>query len=70
MIDSESTQLVNLRELSRRLRRYGITQAWLRGEAETGRIPSLRAGRRRLYSLDAVKAVLIQRAAEGEVNVD
>jgi hypothetical protein len=41
-----------------------LTQAWLRAEAEAGRIPCLRAGRRLLFDVQAVEAALIRRAAE------
>ncbi len=39
---------------------------WLRAESDAGRIPFLQAGRRRLYSLEAVRNALLRRAAEGE----
>ncbi|MFC1762239.1 hypothetical protein ACFL6U_09175 [Planctomycetota bacterium] len=37
---------------------------WLKREAEAGRIPSLRIGRRRLFNLDAVTTTLSERAAQ------
>lgn len=58
------TRLHTLRMLARRFKRYGLSAAWLRAEAEAGRIPCLRAGRRMLFDADAVEAVLIQRAAQ------
>lgn len=59
-------QLVNLRELARRLRRFGLTARWLREEAESGGIPSMRAGKRLLFNVAAVEEALLRRAA-GEV---
>jgi len=51
--------------LARMARQLGITQAWLKGEAEAGRVPCLWAGGRFLFSPEAVKAVLARRAAGG-----
>jgi hypothetical protein len=54
---------ISLPILARHLR---VSQTWLRQEADTGRIPSLPAGRGRyLFSRAAVEKVLAQRAAEG-----
>ena len=44
---------------------FGLPATWLRTEADAGRIPMLRAGRRRLFNLDAVRRVLADRAARG-----
>ena len=55
-------KLVNVLGLSRRLR---LPAAWLRAEAEARRIPSLRAGRRLLFSVEAVERALLDRAARG-----
>ena len=38
--------------------------AWVVAETRVGRLPHLRIGRRTLYSLEAVKEVLAQRAAQ------
>jgi hypothetical protein len=54
--------LYTLRDLAQRFRRYGLSMAWLRREAREGRIPSFKAGRRRLFDPDAVEAALIERA--------
>ncbi len=43
-------------------RRAGVSAAWLRAEAEAGRIPHLRTGRRILFDLDAVVRALRERA--------
>lgn len=57
-------RLCTLRELGRRLKRYGLTFDWLKTEAEAGRLPCLRAGRRLLFDADAVEAALIARAGQ------
>ena len=51
--------------LQRLAQRLGLPAAWLRAEAEAGRIPSLRAGRRLLFNPEAVEDALIERASEG-----
>ena len=48
--------------LSRMAQRVGVTQAWLRDEATSGRIPSLKAGRRLLFDPVAVTETLLARA--------
>ncbi len=60
-MDTEN-ELVNVHGLARRLR---LPAAWLRDEAEAGRIPSLKAGRRRLFNVEAVEHCLLDRAAAG-----
>ena len=55
-------RLHTLRMLARRLRPYGLSMAWLRAEAEAGRIPSLRAGRRLMFNVAAVEQALLERA--------
>ena len=57
-------QLHTLRMVARRFKRYGLSVAWLKAEAEAGRIPCLKAGRRMLFDAEAVENVLIRRAAE------
>ena len=52
--------LVPLDELARQLR---LSRRWLRAEAAANRIPSLKAGQRRLFNVDAVRACLADRAA-------
>ena len=56
----EADTLVTLLDLARSLR---LPVPWLREEADAGRIPCLKVGRRRLFSLDAVRAALAERAA-------
>ncbi len=55
----ETDRLVRLPELAREL---AVSLEWLRRETDAGRLPHLRAGRQRLYSLDAVRRALSQRA--------
>lgn len=43
-------------------RRLKVPVAWLRGEAEAGRIPCLRADKQVLCDHDAVEAALLDRA--------
>ena len=45
-------------------RRLHVTTAWLRSEAEAGRVPCLRAGSRFLFNPDAVERALADRAAQ------
>lgn len=59
---NETTKLLNLSMLARRLKAYGVTQAWLKAEAEAGRIPSLQIGRRRVVDAESVEAALLARA--------
>jgi hypothetical protein len=54
------TPLVAIRGLAKAL---ALPASWLKAEAEAGRIPSLRAGRQRLFNVDAVRQVLLRRAA-------
>ena len=42
----------------------GVPAAWLKAEAEAGRIPRLKAGRRLLFNVDAVERVLLTRAQQ------
>jgi excisionase family DNA binding protein len=43
-------------------KRLGVDAAWLREEAEAGRIPHVQAGRHLLFNIDAVQRVLAERA--------
>ncbi len=61
------SQLCTLRTLAQRLRPYGLTRQWLEAEAEAGRIPSLKAGRRLLFDVQAVERALIARANGEEI---
>jgi|GEM_PF-1077239 len=55
--------LLRLPSLARSLR---LPALWLRRESDAGRIPHIRIGRQRIYSLSAVERVLAERAAIGE----
>jgi len=44
----------------------GVPIAWLKREAEAGRVPAVRAGRRLLIHLDDARATLAERAKAGE----
>ena len=55
------SELLNLNQLARRL---GITKKWLKTEADNGRLPCLKAGRRYLFNLEAVNMALLKRTAE------
>ena len=49
--------------LARRFKPYGLSKAWLQAEAEAGRIPCFKVGRRQLFDADAVESALIERAS-------
>jgi excisionase family DNA binding protein len=55
--------LVTLADLARRLR---VSAAWIRAEADAGRLPHVRAGSQRLFNLRAVLHLLAERAARLE----
>ena len=52
-----------LLSLARMARRLGVTQQWLRREAEADRIPCLKAGNRFLFNAAAVEDSLASQAA-------
>lgn len=49
--------------LSRTATTLGVPISWLRREAEAGRVPCLRAGRRYLFDMQAVASALSERSA-------
>jgi hypothetical protein len=51
--------IVDLDKLARLLR---LSRRWLRAEASAGRIPSILAGKRRLFNPDAVRAAIAAQA--------
>ena len=55
-------KLVPAGPMARRLR---VTVKWLRGEAEAGRLPHLKADKVFLFAPDAVESALLKRAQEG-----
>ena len=68
MNETSTSKLVNLRELARQLRRFGITHVWLKQEAEAGRLPCMHTGKRLLFNTQAVEDALLRRAAGGKVD--
>ena len=46
-------------------RHLRVPVGWLRGEADAGRIPHLRAGRVILVDLELIRSVLLKRAQGG-----
>ena len=48
--------------LAQASRALGLPTAWLREEADAGRIPCLRAGERYLFDLDVVRSIIMERA--------
>ncbi len=56
---THSTLILNERETAGRL---GVPVDWLRREAEAGRVPCLRIGKRRHYMLDSVLLALAERS--------
>lgn len=56
----ENHALLPLGPMARQVR---VTSAWLRDEADAGRVPCLKAGKRYLFSPAAVEKVLAERAA-------
>lgn len=56
---TQETKLLPLNAMARRLR---VTVRWLRAEAESGRVPALKAGERYLFDQVAVEDVLVARA--------
>lgn len=54
-------ELLNVHGVARVFR---LPVAWVQAEADRGALPCLRVGRRRLFSLAAVRAALVKRAAE------
>lgn len=55
-------KLLTLNQLSERT---GLPAAWLRREADAGRLPCIRAGRLRMFDLDAVLKALAERQESG-----
>jgi hypothetical protein len=66
-METNQAPLLPLNRMARRLR---VTTAWLRAEADAGRVPCLRAGTRYLFAPDAVERVLSERAAKEKATSD
>jgi len=56
--------------LSRMARRLGVTQQWLRDQADNGNIPCLKAGNRYLFPPEAVQETLAAKAAKTRLGGD
>lgn len=59
-------KLVNARGLVRQLARFGVTVSWLQAEADAGRLPCLRVGKRLLFNVSAVEETLLRRAGASD----
>lgn len=57
-------RLLHIGPMARLLR---LQVAWLRAEAEAGRIPHLKAGNSLLFDAETVERVLLERARKTEV---
>lgn len=66
MSTQDPQRLATLPEMAERLR---VPRAWLKAEAEAGRIPSLQAGSRILFDPEVVEPMLRARAAQREQEV-
>ena len=66
MLMGMMTRLVSVKALSERT---GLPAQYIRREADAGRLPCIRVGRRRMFDLDAVRRELVARA-EREVKRD
>lgn len=58
----DATKLLTLNALSERT---GLPAAWLKREADAGRLPCIRAGRRRMFDLAAVMKTMADRQESG-----
>lgn len=55
----------DLLSLPRMARHLGVTQQWLKEQAQAGRVPALRAGSRYLFNPETVLQVLADEAKKG-----
>lgn len=58
------TKLLTLHRLAEQT---GLPTAWLKREADAGRLPCIRAGRLRMFDLDAVLKALADQQQKGGV---
>jgi hypothetical protein len=63
MLTKNLPKLLTLGMMARRLR---VPTKWLRAEAEAGRVPALPVAKGFLFDPDAVEAVLLHRARQGQ----
>lgn len=61
-LEFDRPALMPLNQAARRLR---VPVGWLKGEAESGRIPHVAAGRQKLVHLPTIEAILTERAKQG-----
>jgi hypothetical protein len=59
----EAEQLTNISGLSKH---FHLPKNWIKAEADSGRIPCLRVGKRYLFNITAVAAALAKRAASND----
>jgi hypothetical protein len=52
--------------LARASRTLGLPAAWLRKEADAGRVPCLIAGDRYLFDLEIVREIVMERTRRGD----
>jgi hypothetical protein len=62
MSGSESTE--SFKPLHVAATHLGVPVTWLRAEAEAGRVPHLKIGRRFMFNVEAVERHLVDRAAK------
>jgi hypothetical protein len=60
-MDSSPSEILHAAALARRI---GVPAAWLKREADAGRLPCLRAGSRYLFDRRVVERELLRRAAK------
>lgn len=63
-VDHEHKQPATFSTLEQAAFRVGVPKAWLRQEAEAGRIPHLRAGRTIMFNIETVEKALLERASK------
>ena len=50
--------------------RLGLSGSWLKAEAEAGRLPCLRVGRKLMFNIEAIEATLVERARSDSELID
>jgi hypothetical protein len=65
-VNKKQRKLLVLGAMARQL---GVEPRWLRIEAETGRLPHVKAGRTLLFNPNVAEQLLIERASKGDKNV-
>jgi excisionase family DNA binding protein len=62
-MENDTTHLLSLPALAEALK---LPESWIKAEADAGKIPHLKIGKRYRFNRQAVLAVLAERAAKGE----